>query len=172
MHDSRGGRNGGWQSRCQLCGVFRHTTPSCYSHVSRSQANLTYLEGTPNIQSDSHLWIPDTRATNHATSDIAALSTFEEYTSGDTLRVGDCKGLHISRVGHASIITPSRVFKMSDILHVPSLSLSLLSVLKFATDNDVFFEFHLSFFVVKGINAKAILLRDSSSGGLYMLPAS
>lgn len=85
------------------------------------------------------MWIPDTRATNHATPDIAALSTSEEYTGDDTLRVGDGKGLHISRVGHASFITPSRVFKMYDILHVPSLSSSLLSVQKFATENSVFF---------------------------------
>ncbi|XP_019182116.1 PREDICTED: uncharacterized protein LOC109177257 [Ipomoea nil] len=41
-------------------------------------------------------WIPNTGATNHVTPDIAALSTSEEYTGNDTLRVGDGKTLSIS----------------------------------------------------------------------------
>ena len=167
----RGGRGGSWQPRCQICGLLGHTALACYSYVgSQPQAHMVYNDNTAHIPPDSHLWVPDTGATHHATPDIAALSASEDYHGDDTLRVGDGKGLIISRIGHATVSTPSRVFKMSDILHVPGLSSSLLSVQRFATDNHVFFEFHPSYFVVKDITTKDILLRGSSSGGLYTLP--
>ncbi|XP_019158445.1 PREDICTED: uncharacterized protein LOC109155168 [Ipomoea nil] len=108
--------------------------------------------------------------TNHATLDIATLSFLEDYNGNDTLRVGDGMGLPISRIGHATFNSPSRSFQLSNILCVPSLSTSLLSVQKFASENKVFFEFHPSFFVVKDIKTMEILLRDNSSGGLYKLP--
>lgn len=76
----------------------------------------------------SHKWFPDTCATNHATPNVTALSGFEEYSGGDTLRVGNGSGLHISHVGHTLIPSSSRTLHMSDVLHVPGLSASLLSI--------------------------------------------
>lgn len=64
------------------------------------------------------------------------------YHGDDTLRVDNVIGLQISSIGHTSVPSMSRSLRMSDVLHVPSLSSSLLSVQQFATDNRVFFEFH------------------------------
>ncbi|XP_019185902.1 PREDICTED: uncharacterized protein LOC109180671 [Ipomoea nil] len=122
--------------------------------------------------SNSHTWFPNTGVTNHVTPDIATLSTSEEYTNNETLRIGDGMCMSISRVGHDIFDTLSRSFKMSNILHVPGLSASLLSVQCFASDNQVFFKFHPSFFVVKDIATKAVLFQGNSSGGLYSLPVS
>ncbi|XP_019163612.1 PREDICTED: probable H/ACA ribonucleoprotein complex subunit 1-like protein [Ipomoea nil] len=154
---SSGGRNGGQrgrvgqggndgQTQCQICGCTGHSALACYNRYDPPpQANLTYQNNSPD-QNGSQVWIPDPGATNHVTPDIAALSTYEEYTCNDILRVGDGKALSISRVGHASFNTPSRSVQLSNILHVRSLSTSLLSVQKFALDNKVFFEFHPFFF--------------------------
>lgn len=89
----------------------------------------------------SHNWFPDIGATNHATPNISEISTSYEYTSSDTLCVGNGTCLPISRVSHASFATSSRSFRMFDVLHIPGLSASLLSVQRFAFDNNVFFFF-------------------------------
>ncbi|XP_019171110.1 PREDICTED: uncharacterized protein LOC109166677 [Ipomoea nil] len=165
-----GGRNGNWQPKCQICHVLGHTASICHLWCAKDpQANVIYQE-TPLDPQGSHTWLRDTGATNHATPNIAALSFSEDYKGNDTLRVGDGMRLPISHIGHAIFNSPFRSFQFSNILHVPSLSTSLLFVQKFASDNKVFFEFHPSFFVVKDINTNEILLRGNSSGGLNKLP--
>jgi hypothetical protein len=60
-------------------------------------------------------------------------------------------------------------FFLKNILHVPRISQNLLSVHQFAKDNNVFFEFHPSFFYVKDLFSGAILLSGKSKDGLYPL---
>lgn len=66
----------------------------------------------------------------------------------------------------------SHSLKMHDVLHVLSLSSSLLSIQRFPTNNCAFLSFILRFFVVKDIVTKEVMLGSSSSGGLYTLPVS
>lgn len=54
-------------------------------------------------------------------------------------------GLSISHIGHSSIAGSSRPLHLKHVLHVPKIDKHLLSVHKFACDNDVFFEFHPHF---------------------------
>lgn len=86
------------------------------------------------------------------------MANSDEYTGGDVLCVGDGAGLRISSVGRATLSTKFKSLCLTNILHVPKLSLPLLSVHRFTTENDVFFEFHKSFFVVKDYTTKAVLL--------------
>lgn len=71
-----------------------------------------------------------------------------------------------------SIQSSLRSLSLNSVLHVPHLRASLLSVQKFASDNDVFFEFHPHFFVVKDRRTNKILLSGPSKGGMYSLPVS
>ncbi|XP_019161441.1 PREDICTED: uncharacterized protein LOC109158076 [Ipomoea nil] len=74
-----GGRNGNWQSKCQLCSVIGHTAVTGHLWYAKDpQANIIYQD-PPLDSQGSHTWFPDTGATNHATPDIAALSVSEEY---------------------------------------------------------------------------------------------
>lgn len=131
---------------------------------------MAYQGSPSDATPGSHTWFPDIGVTNHATPDIATLYTYEEYVGNDTLCVRDCMPLSISRVSFSSFSTPSRSFTMSNILHVPGLYTALLSVQRFATENNVFFEFHPSlFFVANDITTKEFLLQGNSSGGLYTL---
>ncbi|KAK5803924.1 hypothetical protein PVK06_031573 [Gossypium arboreum] len=61
---------------------------------------------------------------------------------------------------------------MSNVLYVPSIRKNLLSVSKFATDNNVFFEFHPSYCVIKDIQTQEILMRGQVRDGLYQFLAS
>lgn len=56
---------------------------------------------------------------------------------------------------------------LKDVLHVPSLCKPLLSVQKFSHDNHCFFEFYPSYFLVKDLKSKEILLQGTSNAGLY-----
>lgn len=56
---------------------------------------------------------------------------------------------------------------MSNVLHVPGLSVYMLSVQRFAKDNGVFFEFHPNCFFVEDFSTKVIMFRGHATGGLY-----
>ncbi|GKB10890.1 gag/pol polyprotein [Tanacetum coccineum] len=61
------------------------------------------------------------------------------------------------------------MFSLKNILHVPEISHNLLYVLKFCHDNDVFFEFYTSYFVVKDESTHTTLLTGPSKHGLYTI---
>lgn len=61
---------------------------------------------------------------------------------------------------------------LKNLLHVPHLTKNLLSVHQFCADNQVFCEFHSSFFCVKDVRTGKVLLSGPTSNGLYKLPTS
>lgn len=86
-----------------------------------------------------HNWFPNTGAMNHATLDGSMMSSTTSYNGLDALRVRNSLGFPIVGIDHANLTTKSRNLKLSNVLHVPSLSASLLSVQRFGSDNNVFF---------------------------------
>lgn len=113
-------------------------------------------------------WFPDTGATYP--SRYSRHSHADTYTDANTLQVRNDNSLNIAHVGSSIISTPTTSFKPNDILHIPSLTKSLLSVQIFTSDNDVFFEFHLNIFHVKDRKMGKTILSRSSNHGLYILP--
>jgi hypothetical protein len=92
----------------------------------------------------------DTGATNHLTSEMAKLNTHEPYQGHDHVRTANGAGMHISHVGQASLLTSnSRHLRLLNVLHVPSVTRSLLSVPQLTRDNDVFVEFHRFHFLLR-----------------------
>ena len=77
-------------------------------------------------------------------------------------------GLSISYIGHSKL--PGSSLHLKNILHVPHISKHLLSVFRLVSDNDIFIEFHRSFFLVKDKATRRVLLRGRSHGGLYPIP--
>ena len=57
--------------------------------------------------------------------------------------------LKITQSGTSTLSSPSKSFVLNQILLVPDIKKNLLSVHCFCQDNNVFFEFHASFFLVK-----------------------
>lgn len=85
--------------------------------------------------------------------DIGLLPTPQPYSGHDLIVVANGSGLAIHHTGSSSLSSASRTLRLSNILHVPSLSKSLLSASLFIRDNNVFFEFHPFFFVVKDLRS-------------------
>lgn len=151
--------NAGFTAQCPNHKGNVNTQPTAHFSTNRSQASSS---STPN-------WYPDTGANSHVMADLSGMDFSEAYHGPDALHVGNGKGLPILHVGSSDIHTPHKTFRLSDILHVPSISKNLLYVQKFCTDNDVFFEFHSRFFVVKDQNTRTVLLTGPSHNGLYSL---
>ena len=89
-------------------------------------------------------WYPDSGATNHVTSELQNLDLKTEYHGSEQLHIGDGKGLLIKHIGQSSFQSPfsSHKLDLKTLLHIPEITKNLMSVSKFCSDNDVFFEFH------------------------------
>ncbi|KAF7143710.1 hypothetical protein RHSIM_Rhsim05G0062600 [Rhododendron simsii] len=172
----RGGRSqdshsfhGDIRSRCQICNGTSHLASTCnqrYNHAHQSPS--AHLAAFSNNGMPHHYdWFPDTGATHHVTPDLSTITHSEPYQGVDQLRVGNGKGLSISNVGTSFLSSPHSTFKLSNVLHVPALTKSLLSVHQFCKDNSVFFEFHPSSFFVKDQVTQKTLLSGLNKDGLY-----
>ena len=86
------------------------------------------------------------------------------------MSVGNSAGLRISHIGSSSISTHTTHFHRSSILHVPHMSTNLISVNRFAIDNNCVFKFDASGFGVKDKVTEKMLFRRRSENGLYPFP--
>lgn len=94
-----------------------------------------------------------------------------EYRGNNKVHIGNGTGLNISNVGYSILSSSSkpksRNFILKNLLHVPEITKNLISVLQFATDNHVFFEFHPHICLIKDQVTRQVLLRGMPEQGLY-----
>jgi hypothetical protein len=83
--------------------------------------------------------------------------------------MGNGTGLSISHSGSASLSFSRRKLLLKQLLHVPNICKNLLSVRQFSLDNDVFFEFHSSFFTIKDRKTRLPVHHGQLKDGLYHL---
>lgn len=104
---------------------------------------------TPELNRDTN-WYPDSGATNHITHDLDNRSVSNLVSGGQHVHTVNGASLSILYSSYSSILTPSKhLSHLQNLLHVPFVSKNLLSVSQFAIDNNVFFEFHPTFCLVK-----------------------
>ncbi|KAI3765927.1 hypothetical protein L2E82_15974 [Cichorium intybus] len=154
---------------CNRCGIG-HIPSQCPNRDPntirpRTQPSANFAES----RSQTTTWLPDTGSNNHVSHDISSIDSHTPYFGEDALHVGNGTGLPILHIGSTRFYSPSKTFSLSNILHVPEIKKNLLSVQKFCLDNDVFFEFHSSFFAVKDNTTKTTLLTGPSNNGLYSI---
>jgi histone deacetylase 1/2 len=117
-------------------------------------------------------WYADTAATDHLTNDLNKITMKEHYHGKDQVQTANGTGMRITHIGQSIIPTQAQPLHLKNILHVPSVTRNLLSVKKFTYDNNVFFEFHPWYFLVKDRDSREVLLRGGCRGGLYNLDVS
>lgn len=113
-------------------------------------------------------WYFDSGASHHVTPDLANLSINSEYNGDDQLVVGNGIPLNISHIGSKVLSASPKSVKLSNILVVPKLTKSLLSISKLTRDNNVFVEFHANECFVKNLQGKTVL-RGVIDNDLYHL---
>ena len=192
---------GNWSNkpRCQLCGKLGHVVLQCYHrfdqsfqgptqnfasqhsaggrsiqpHIAAMMADLDQQNGSSKSQQDMN-WYPDSGATNHLTADSTNLMTQTEFFGTDKVHIGDGKGLSIKHIGQSSFPSPyvSKILSLNNLLHVPKITKNLLSVSQFCLDNNVFFEFHSRFCLVKDQDSKIVVLKGTLNNGLYVFDSN
>ena len=123
---------------------------------------------TPSYGIDTN-WYTDSGSTDHITGDLEKLSVRDKYHGGDQVHTANGSGMEIDQIGRSFVRTLNKDLVLNNVLYVPQASKNLISVHKLARDNDAFFEFHPSYFLIKDQTTKKVLLRGWCEGGLYPL---
>ncbi|GJX79086.1 putative RNA-directed DNA polymerase [Tanacetum coccineum] len=156
---------------CNRCGIG-HIPSQCPNRdpsTIRTRPSANFANTRAQSSNASANWHSDTGANSHVTPDLEAMDNSEAYYGDDALHVGNGKGLPILHIGSSKVYSPQKTFSLKNILHVPEISHNLLFVQNFCHDNDVFFEFHTSYFVVKDESTHTTLLTGPSKHGLYTI---
>jgi histone deacetylase 1/2 len=161
----------------QGCGYNNATTsrPPHFNPYARPTAHLaipqhfTLVTDFESVSSAS--WYPDSGASHHLTFNPNNFGYRAPYQGHDQVMMGNGQGLSINSLGHSQFHSPSNPsvhLKLNDMLLVPDISKNLLSVSKFAKDNNVIFEFHPYYCYVKSQDSRQILLQGTvGADGLY-----
>ncbi|KAL4378856.1 hypothetical protein GQ457_02G030880 [Hibiscus cannabinus] len=191
---NRGGR-GRVRLQCQLCGKYGHSVDRCWHRFNQEFAGVmatsnsadAHLSESANVHSKCHVctggtytqprgtstsaggWVVDSGAAHHTTPDESNVVNGVDYNGPGKLVVGNGHSLQISKTGYALLPAKSRTLVINDLLVVPSITKSLISVSKFARDNAVYFEFHAQSCMVKDERTGEVLLRGQENNGLYQL---
>jgi hypothetical protein len=159
---------------CQICGKANHQALDCYHRMNYSYqgrhppSQLAAMAAYNQSTQDEEPWFADSGANNHITAELDNLTIQQQpYQRGDVVTVGNGGGLHIANTGSASITTPNSNLHLQNILHCPSALANLLSIQKFCQDNNCYFILTTSYFVVKDMLTREILLHGPSEAGLY-----
>lgn len=122
-------------------------------------------------QSFDNNWYPDSGASHHVTPNSSNFTQQTTYKGPEQVHVGNGQGLEIKSVGSAAFTTPHHphiTLTLHNMLLVPKITKTLVSVSQFAKDNKVYFEFHSDCCYVKCKITHQILLQgDIASDGLY-----
>jgi histone deacetylase 1/2 len=117
-------------------------------------------------------WYTDTGTTDNITGELEKLAVRDKYNGVDQIHTANGAGMCISHIGQSTIHTLARQLHLKNILHVPSTKKNLVSIHRLASDNNVFFEFHPNYFLIKDWDTKNTLLEGPCRKGLYPLPSS
>ena len=152
---------------CNRCGIG-HIPSQCPNRDPNTMRTPPSSANYADYRSQATTnWLPDTGCNGHSALDQQSLDHSEPYYGKDSLYVGNGESLPILHIGSTKIYSPHKTFILKNILHVPQIKQNLLSVQKFCPDNNVFFEFHSTFFAVKDTFTRKTLLAGPSDTGLY-----
>ena len=112
-------------------------------------------------------WISDTDVTDHFTPDLANLPDSSIYNDPQLVSVGNGQQLPISHIDNAQLYTSSYLFKLKNILRVPSMASNVLCVNKFCRDNRCSFYFDSDLFCIQDQLSGKPLYKGLSRDGLY-----
>jgi len=152
--------------KCQWYDQLGHTAKQCPKmFASDFSANCA-----ASSQPKNHKWLVDSAASHNMTTDLSNLTINSEYDGTDEVVIGDGSGLPVSHIGSLSLKTFNHVFHLRDTLCVPTIHKNLIYVHHFTKHNNVYIEFHPTYFLVKDWITGALLLKGDCEDGVYPFP--
>jgi hypothetical protein len=112
--------------------------------------------------------VVDSGATHHTTPSVGNITTphFLNSSNPSSIIVGNGSSLPVTSVGDSVFSGP---FYLNNILLVPDMVQSLLSVRRFTTDNLCSMDFDPFGLSVKELSTRNVIIRSNSTGPLYKL---
>jgi hypothetical protein len=158
--------------QCQICGKLGHTAIRCWNRFDK---NYSGPDKVANAASTSYnldpAWYADSAATDHITGDLDKLTMRKNYGGNDQVHVTNGSGMTIKHIGHSAVSTPHRRILLKNALHVPQATRNLASVHRLTANNEVFLEFHPTFFLVKDRSMRRTLMHGPCKNGFYPIPS-
>jgi hypothetical protein len=140
----------------KLFKLLESQTPSC---SIATKGNSVFLSVSPN-----HTWIVDSGASDHMTGESTLFSSYSPCAGNQKIKVAD--GSFSAIAGKGSVVL-SPMLTLKNVLHVPNLSCSLMSVSKLAQDINCQTNFFRSHCVFQDLNSGKMIGSAEESGGLY-----
>ncbi|KAI3514490.1 hypothetical protein L1887_12931 [Cichorium endivia] len=167
------GRGGRRSPHCQLCRTNGHYASSCPSlptyaaNASTNDSNLAQaFTSQCHVNNGSPDWYVDSGATAHMTPDIQHTSQPAPHTGNMHVIFGNGDRLPVSHIGRSSI---SKKLLLRDVLVIPKLTKSLLSISKLTLDHPVDVLFSQPFFNIQDRKTKQVIAQGLCEDGLYVL---
>ena len=131
---------------------FTNRSVSTNNNIGKNTGSMTTMLTTLELLIDDNQFL-DLGATNHITNDLSNLNFGFEYCGRNKIYKGNGAGLMIAHFSFPSLYSSNspKVFSLSNLLHVPHISLNLINVRQFARENNAFIEFHLFICIVKDL---------------------
>ncbi|KAM5572540.1 hypothetical protein ABKV19_012545 [Rosa sericea] len=177
---SSGGYNGSFQQSQGGYPVPTGASSSCFpggfhpstgasSSTSGYTMNQTGSSAPSNAHINNEVWIGDSGATHHMTSDLRNLTIAQPYTSDNKITIGNGTGLSVSHTGSSYIKPADHILRLNKVLHVPNLAMNLLSFTKLCRDNNCFITLDEKDIAVQDKASKTVLYQGKSSAeGLFL----
>lgn len=103
------------------------------------------------------------------TSDLRNLTLAQPFASDTKITIGNGTGLNIAHTGSSYIKPAAHILRLDKVLHVPHLTMNLLSFTKLCKDNNCFITLDENNIVVQDKATKTVLYHGKSSDdGLFL----
>ncbi|KAI3494498.1 hypothetical protein L1887_40746 [Cichorium endivia] len=157
-----GGRGRGRRPpRCQLCRDEGHYASVCprlatyANYAPGSDADLAKaFHAQCHVSTTGPDWFVDSGATDHMTPSTESVSQPTPYSGNAKVAFGNGNTLPISHIGQSTIY---KNIRLRDVLVIPKLSKSLLSISKLTTDNNLDVLFSNPYFYLQDRTTKRVL---------------
>lgn len=137
---------------CQICHKEGHSALTCYNHHNEQRfpskqdknKNRFWFNRGGKVSSPTvnAVLYPDSRASNHVTSDSDSIQDSEK--SSRTLTVANGKSILIIHTRSSSFLLHNKFVQLNDILLAPTINKKFPSVSRFCVDNFVSLHFDKS----------------------------
>lgn len=156
---------------------FGHIAPNCphrhnysYQGSTPSLALIAHTATSTGHFSDPNMWLTDSGATNHMTSNLQLLSNVTPSTTKYNNIIGTGTGLEIAHIGSSSLVTDAHVFTLPEVLLIPHLATNLLFIHRFCLGNNYKLLYNALWFQIQDLNGR-VLFHQNCLTGLYPLPS-
>ncbi|KAI5337531.1 hypothetical protein L3X38_016802 [Prunus dulcis] len=144
-------------------------TCSQYGHIASQCPQSRAFAGMHVAASSDPTWYLDSGATNHMTNDARRSTNVSSSTVSphDQVVFGNGDSLPITHSGNVSFSSGNFLFRLFDVLRVPSLHKNLLSVSQFTQDSLVSITFFPWGYIIRDLNTGVVLFQGPCKYGLY-----